>query len=86
MLRAVTLSALNKGFEVIGIQKGYLGLLDTKYLVPLTTESVRGITHLSCHKAPVACLRTHAVLRLKRLQLSLYLCELFFILLQVQTD
>jgi len=31
---------------VIGIQKGYLGLLDTKYLVPLNTESVRGITHL----------------------------------------
>jgi len=46
VLRAVTLSALNKGFEVIGIQKGYLGLLDTKYLVPLTAESVRGITHL----------------------------------------
>jgi ATP-dependent phosphofructokinase / diphosphate-dependent phosphofructokinase len=46
VLRAVTLSALNKGYEVIGIQKGYLGLLDTKYLVPLTTESVRGITHL----------------------------------------
>jgi len=46
VLRAVTLTALNKGYEVIGIQKGYLGLLDTKYLVPLTTESVRGITHL----------------------------------------
>ena len=46
VLRAVTLTALNKGFEVIGIQKGYLGLLDTKYLVPLTAESVRGITHL----------------------------------------
>jgi ATP-dependent phosphofructokinase / diphosphate-dependent phosphofructokinase len=46
VLRAVTLTALNKGYEVIGIQKGYLGLLDTKYLVPLTVESVRGITHL----------------------------------------
>jgi ATP-dependent phosphofructokinase / diphosphate-dependent phosphofructokinase len=46
VLRAVTLAALNKGYEVIGIQKGYLGLLDTKYLVPLTTESVRGITHI----------------------------------------
>jgi ATP-dependent phosphofructokinase / diphosphate-dependent phosphofructokinase len=46
VLRAVTLTALNKGYEVVGIQKGYLGLLDTKYLVPLTAESVRGITHL----------------------------------------
>ncbi len=46
VLRAVTLAALNRGFEVWGIQKGYLGLLDTRYLVPLTTESVRGITHL----------------------------------------
>jgi 6-phosphofructokinase 1 len=46
VLRAVTLTALNRGFEVFGIQKGYLGLLDTKYLVPLTTDSVRGITHL----------------------------------------
>src|SRR5205814_9837957 len=47
VLRAVTLTALNKGYEVIGIQKGYLGLLDTKYPVPLNTESVRGITHLA---------------------------------------
>ena len=46
VLRAVTLTALNRGFEVFGIQKGYLGLLDTKYLVPLTSDSVRGITHL----------------------------------------
>src|SRR5687767_11239061 len=46
VLRAVTLTALNRGFEVFGIQKGYLGLLDTKYLVPLTSQSVRGITHL----------------------------------------
>jgi ATP-dependent phosphofructokinase / diphosphate-dependent phosphofructokinase len=46
VLRAVTLAALNRGHEVFGIQKGYLGLLDPKYLVPLTSESVRGITHL----------------------------------------
>ena len=46
VLRAVTLGALNRGFEVFGIQKGYLGLLDTKYLVPLSPDSVRGITHL----------------------------------------
>jgi 6-phosphofructokinase 1 len=46
VLRAVTLTALNRGFEVIGSRKGYLGLLDTSQLVPLTYDVVRGITHL----------------------------------------
>jgi 6-phosphofructokinase 1 len=46
VLRAVTLTALNRGFEVIGIRKGYLGLLDTSQLFPLTYDAVRGITHL----------------------------------------
>jgi 6-phosphofructokinase 1 len=46
VLRAVTLTALNRGFEVIGIRKGYLGLLDTSQLFPLTDDVVRGITHL----------------------------------------
>ena len=46
VLRAVALSALNRGFEVIGIRKGYLGLLDTSQLFPLTYDAVRGITHL----------------------------------------
>ena len=46
VLRALTLSALNRGYEVVGIRKGYLGLLDTTQLVPLTFDSVRGITHL----------------------------------------
>jgi ATP-dependent phosphofructokinase / diphosphate-dependent phosphofructokinase len=46
VLRAVTLTALNRGYEVVGIRKGYLGLLDTSQLVPLTFDAVRGITHL----------------------------------------
>jgi 6-phosphofructokinase 1 len=46
VLRAITLTALNRGFEVIGIRKGYLGLLDTSQLFPLTYDAVRGITHL----------------------------------------
>ena len=46
VLRAVTLTALNRGYEVVGIRKGYLGLLDTSQLVPLTYDAVRGITHL----------------------------------------
>ncbi len=46
VLRAVTLTALNRGYEVVGIRKGYLGLLDTSQLVPLTYDTVRGITHI----------------------------------------
>lgn len=46
VLRAVTLTALNRGIEVVGIRKGYLGLLDTRELLPLTVQNVRGITHL----------------------------------------
>jgi 6-phosphofructokinase 1 len=46
VIRAVTLSALNRGFEVVGIKRGYLGLLDTSQLIPLTYDSVRGITHV----------------------------------------
>ena len=46
VVRAITLAALNRGYEVFGIRKGYLGLLDTSQLVPLTFDSVRGITHL----------------------------------------
>jgi 6-phosphofructokinase 1 len=46
VLRAVTLTALNRGYEVVGIRRGYLGLLDTSQLFPMTMETVRGITHL----------------------------------------
>jgi 6-phosphofructokinase 1 len=46
VVRAITLAALNRGYEVFGIRKGYLGLLDTSQLMPLTFDSVRGITHL----------------------------------------
>ncbi|MGH7545439.1 MAG: 6-phosphofructokinase [Gemmatimonadota bacterium] len=46
VIRAVTLSALNLGWEVYGIQRGYGGLLGEGAVIPLTRESVRGITHL----------------------------------------
>src|SRR5690606_12547404 len=51
VIRAATLSALNSGWEVLGIRRGYTGLLDGVVdgepgLVPLTPQSVRGITHL----------------------------------------
>jgi 6-phosphofructokinase 1 len=46
VLRAVTLAAQNRGYDVVGIRKGYLGLLDTSQLMPLNFDTVRGITHL----------------------------------------
>jgi phosphofructokinase-like protein len=46
VIRAATLSALNRGWEVFGIRRAYHGLLGDDEIVPLTRESVRGITHL----------------------------------------
>ena len=50
VIRAATLAALNRGWEVVGIRDGYNGLLDPgqfdgRGLLPLTREAVRGITH-----------------------------------------
>jgi 6-phosphofructokinase 1 len=46
VIRAATLSALNRGWEVFGIQRAYQGLFVDDGIVPLTRDSVRGITHL----------------------------------------
>ena len=48
VIRAATLAALGKGWEVVGIRYGYRGLLDgadPRDLVPLNADTVRGITH-----------------------------------------
>jgi 6-phosphofructokinase 1 len=51
VIRAVTLSALNHDWDVVGIRDGYAGLLASEQfpdggLIPLTRERVRGITHM----------------------------------------
>lgn len=46
VIRAVVLSAINQGWEVYGIRKGYDSLLEGEPLVRLDRETVRGITHL----------------------------------------
>ncbi len=46
VIRAVVLSALNRGWEVVGIRKGYDGILDGEGVVLLDHASVEGITHL----------------------------------------
>jgi 6-phosphofructokinase 1 len=51
VIRAVTLTALQNGWEVVGIRRGYMGLLVPEIdgepgLVALTSETISGITHL----------------------------------------
>ncbi len=46
VIRAATLAALRRGWDVIGIQRGYQGLLDDRYLMTLDRDAVRGIGHL----------------------------------------
>ncbi len=46
VIRAAVLTAINRGWEVLGIRKGYAGLLGDDEVVPLTKDSVRGIGHL----------------------------------------
>jgi 6-phosphofructokinase 1 len=51
VIRAATLAAINRDWQVLGIRDGYNGLLMPEQfpeggLIPLTRERVRGITHL----------------------------------------
>ncbi len=49
VIRAVTISAIHLGWEVVGIRDAYRGLLEmspSEGLVPLTEDRVRGITHI----------------------------------------
>jgi ATP-dependent phosphofructokinase / diphosphate-dependent phosphofructokinase len=51
VIRAATLAGLQKGWEVLGIRRGYTGLLEGEVdgepgVFPLTAQTVRGITHL----------------------------------------
>src|SRR5690348_1331334 len=46
VIRAAVLSAVNRGWEVLGIKRGFAGLMGEDEVVPLTADSVRGIAHL----------------------------------------
>jgi len=46
VIRAAVLSAINRGWEVLGIMRGFAGLMGEDEVVNLTKESVRGIAHL----------------------------------------
>jgi 6-phosphofructokinase 1 len=48
VIRSVALAALSRNWEVVGIQRGYQGLLENNsdMLIPLNREAVKGIAHL----------------------------------------
>ena len=46
VIRSAVLSALDRGWNVLGVKRGYMGLLGEDDVIPLTRESVRGIQHL----------------------------------------
>ena len=46
VIRSAVLTASSFGWEVLGIMRGYAGLLGDDEVIPLTRESVRGIGHL----------------------------------------
>ncbi|HZF67795.1 MAG TPA: ATP-dependent 6-phosphofructokinase [Gemmatirosa sp.] len=46
VIRASVLTAHSRGWDVLGIKRGYAGLLGEDEVVPLTPDSVRGIAHL----------------------------------------
>ncbi len=46
VIRAAVLSAIDRGWHVLGVRKGYAGLLGDDEVVPLTRDEVRGIGHL----------------------------------------
>jgi 6-phosphofructokinase 1 len=46
VIRAAVLTAIDRGWHVLGIKKGYAGLLGDDEVVPLTRDQVRGIGHL----------------------------------------
>lgn len=46
VIRAAVLSTLERGWEAVGIRRGFHGLLEDDELIPLNLETVRGIAHL----------------------------------------
>src|SRR6478736_818501 len=46
VIRAAVLTAANRGWDVVGIRRGFAGLLGEDEVIPLTKDTVRGIAHL----------------------------------------
>jgi 6-phosphofructokinase 1 len=46
VIRTAVLGALHRGWDVLGIKRGFAGLLGEDDVIPMTRETVRGIGHL----------------------------------------
>jgi 6-phosphofructokinase 1 len=46
VIRAAVLTAHQRGWDVLGIKRGFAGLLGEDEVIPLTPDTVRGIAHL----------------------------------------
>ncbi len=46
VIRAAVLTAINRGWDVLGIKRGFAGLMGEDEVIPLTKDAVRGIAHL----------------------------------------
>src|SRR5215208_2823562 len=46
VIRAAVLSAINRGWDVLGIKRGFAGLMGEDEVIPLTKNEVRGIAHM----------------------------------------
>lgn len=46
VIRAAVLCGIDRGWHVLGVKKGYAGLLGDDEVIPLTRDEVRGIGHL----------------------------------------
>jgi ATP-dependent phosphofructokinase / diphosphate-dependent phosphofructokinase len=46
VIRAASLSAINRGWDVLGIKRGFAGLMGEDEVIPLTKNEVRGIAHM----------------------------------------
>jgi 6-phosphofructokinase 1 len=46
VIRAAVLSAIDRDWDVLGIKRGFAGLMGEDEVIPLTRDSVRGIAHL----------------------------------------
>jgi 6-phosphofructokinase 1 len=53
VIRAAVLTAIDRGWHVLGVKKGYAGLLGDDEVIPLTRDEVRGIGHLGGFSYPV---------------------------------
>ena len=46
VIRSAVLSAVGRGWEVLGVKRGFAGLLGEDEIIPLNEQSVRGIAHM----------------------------------------